>query len=295
MNTFASILSVLLLGITPTWSGMPVNLPATSLLSVEPPVFRASLQTLNRLSASGVLVADLQSAQPLLSRNAEQSLPMASLTKLMTALVIVEKHDLNEKVVILDDIAQTPGSTVELPVGETFSVGDLLSALLVASANDAAMALAQYHSGSEATFVQEMNDRAKSLGLQRTSFANAAGFDDPQQRSSAQDIAWLAMSVLRRPELRERLSLPQATISSDSGTIIALQNTHQLLQPDSPVFAGKTGTTPAAKQCLLSIFKNNGREYVAVLLHSDNRYGDMRSILRAFDTPAGVAVLPPPL
>jgi D-alanyl-D-alanine carboxypeptidase (penicillin-binding protein 5/6) len=156
----------------------------------------------------------------------------------------------------------------------------LLSALLIPSANDAAETLAKFHAGTRGKFVMQMNERAKMLGLNNTSFANPSGLDDKDQWSSARDMAWLAAYALKFPEIRTRMSTVTMTITSREGHTYALENTNELLGEDPDVLAGKTGTTNAAKQCLLSIITHNGREYLVVLLRSRERYGDMRAVLR---------------
>jgi D-alanyl-D-alanine carboxypeptidase (penicillin-binding protein 5/6) len=124
-----------------------------------------------------------------------------------------------------------------------------------------------------------MNERAKSLGLTGTSFANATGFDSTEQFSTARDVANLATFALHIPELRARLSLSNAAVTSREGTRIVLEQTHQLLKTDTPVIAGKTGTTDAAGQCLMSVVREKDRDYLVVLLASRERYRDMQILL----------------
>lgn len=236
------------------------------------------------LSASGVSIIDLQTGQELFGRLSGQRRPVGSLTKVMTALLIAESHAMDEVVVVPRNIRSVGGSTADLPPGAHFTVGDLLSATLIASANDAAEALAQYDSGSSGAFVERMNERARSLGLRNTSFANPAGLDDDQQWSTPRDIAWLTAFALQHPEIRKRMSLPTAAIRSREGETLHLQNTHALLRHHSSVIAGKTGTTNAARQCLISVVQENGREYIVVLLGSRERYLDMRAVLRVLSS-----------
>ncbi len=274
------------MGMLPVAPAVEIQAP-TSMLSVASPtpVAAAVLQQsgISRgVSASGVVVFDVQSGQELYSHNPTLRRPMGSLTKLMTALIVVEHHALDEQVPIPANVSSVDGTIASLPAGSHFTVGDVLSALLISSGNDAALALAEFHSGSEAAFVQEMNTKAESLGLRNTSFANSAGLDDDRQWSTPRDIAWLAFHVLRYPALRERMSLPKTTIRSTEGQKITLVHTHVLLHTESPVVAGKTGTTAAAGQCLLSIVKEGAREYVVVLLGSRERYSDMNVLLRVF-------------
>lgn len=283
------LLSVLLFGIVPVWGVSDPGFPVARDLPVAAPVAPEILEALptrlaGSLSASGVIIVDLQSAETVYADRALQPRPMASLTKLMTALIIVEHHTLDERVSIPAQAANTGGSTAGLQAGDEYALGDLLSVLLVHSANDAAVALAVHHSGTVSAFVEEMNARAASLGLEDTSYVNPTGFDAPQQHSTPRDVALLSSFVLRIPALAERMALPSASIVSRSGTLLTLLTTHQLLRSPGPVVAGKTGTTDGAGQCLLSVVEEGDRRYAVVLLSSSDRYGDMRRILSAFDT-----------
>lgn len=281
------LLSVLLLGTVSVWGIGDPGVPLARNLSVEPPVAAALSQSVPQtlagaLSASGVIIVDLDSAQTVYAARPLEPRPMASLTKLMTALLIVENHDLNEIVRITPTAAATDGSSVGVQAGDEYTVGDLLTAMLVHSANDAAVALAEHHSGSEDAFVEEMNARAKSLGLVDTVYQTASGLDAPGQYSTPRDLGILAAFVLRSPEILQRMSLPSGHIESRSGTVLSFVHTHQLLRQQSDVVAGKTGTTLGAGQCLLTVFQEGDRRYAAVLLHSNDRYSDMRRILAAF-------------
>lgn len=279
-----SVLSVLLMGMVPLFSGgATTQIGLQSLPISAPSSVTAALQNglaKKTLSASGIVIMDLGSGQQLYSKGGQTPRPLASLTKLMTALIIVETHPLDEWVKVPKDVEGVEDAKF-VKTGEEYRVGDLLTALLVNSANDAAVALAVHHSGSVHAFATEMNIRAHLLGLTHTSFRNPIGFDDPDQYSSPQDIAWLATFVLRNPEIRKRMSMASATIASKDGRELALTQTHALLSGSglSPVIAGKTGTTDEAGQCLLSIVKEGEREYVVVLLGSQDRYKDMRAVL----------------
>ncbi|OIO53145.1 hypothetical protein AUJ46_05795 [Candidatus Peregrinibacteria bacterium CG1_02_54_53] len=277
----SSVLSVLLLGLFPVTADIPPpSPPLASLVGVPIAPPAESVVIKRRLSASGVIVVDLASGQTVFGIQSDIERPMASLTKLMTALLTVENHDLQEWVTVPKDIANTPGSVAYLPPGEQFTVGDLLSALLIASANDAAVTLARFHSGSTEAFVAEMNARAKSLGLSGTQYANASGMDDPRQWSTPRDIARLTAFVQKEIAIRERMALKGTVIYGRSGQAISLTHTHALLRArNSLVEEGKTGTTNAAGQCLVSVVGKDGHEYVVVLLRSQKRYDDMQAIL----------------
>lgn len=280
---FQSVLAVLLFGMMPVGSGGPVSTLDAALLQVNSPsplaadVLPDALKN-KVLTASGVTIVDLETAQPLFAKNEDVRRPIASLTKLMTAVLIVEHHELSEWVTVPKTITTIPDS-VHLTPGQHFRVGELLTAMLVSSSNEAAYTLAVFHSGSESAFAVEMNERAKSLGLAGTSFANATGFDSTEQWSTARDVANLATFALHIPELRARLSLSNAAVTSREGTRIVLEQTHHLLKTDTPVIAGKTGTTDAAGQCLMSVVREKNRDYLVVLLASRERYRDMQVLL----------------
>ncbi|OGJ60735.1 hypothetical protein A3C37_03915 [Candidatus Peribacteria bacterium RIFCSPHIGHO2_02_FULL_53_20] len=282
-----ALLSILLLGmVTPPMSGSPLAAAVPS-IDIAPPAIQMELAV--RLSASGVVVIDAQSGQRVFGRQYDIPRPMASLTKLMTALIIVENHQLSEVVRVPQGIDPMQ-STVRLPAGEQFTVGDLLSAMLIASSNDAAATLALFHSGSIDVFAEEMNTRAAVLGLHATLFENPVGLDDPSQYSTPQDLAWLTMAALRQPAIARRLGMRGAIIVSLQGSTVNLSHTNALMHTarkeadeKSPVvLAGKTGTTNGAGQCLMSIVGEGDRRYIVVLLDSLQRYRDMNAILAAF-------------
>lgn len=287
---YSPVLSVLFLGMIPLAGTPPANpVPTLQNIEVAPPSIE--IQIPQTLSASGVLILDLRTGQKLFGVAEETERPMASLTKLMTALIIAENHALDEWVTVPHSAAQAEGNTVYLPEGQHFTVSALLSAVLIQSANDAAEALAVYHSGSIPAFVEEMNRRAAALGLSHTSFANPSGIDDENQFSTPRDLAWLTLAALRVQSIAERMGKTSANIGSREGTPIHLTHTHMLLHDDSSVVAGKTGTTLGAGQCLISVVQEGGREYIVVLLNSSERYADMRAILRTLSPPVITADL----
>lgn len=283
-------LSVLLLGMVPI-AFLPYGKEVGDVsIHVAPPLLLGGGGTADTffngkrmLSASGVLIVERESGQRVYAYSAAIPRPMASLTKLMTALLVVEFHALDEVVTVPVGAKDVSGNTIGLNEGDRYLLGDILSALLIASANDAAFTLAVYHSGSVSEFVVAMNERARILGLKGTSFTNPTGFDAQEHYSTPQDLAWLTVFALRFPTIAQRLSTRGARIRSLSGDVISLTHTHAFLHADTPVKAGKTGTTGEAGQCLLSVVEWGGREYIVILLHSSDRYADMRFILTAFE------------
>lgn len=269
------------MGVLPFQGGTSPKESPLERVRIAPPALTASA-SLGQLSASGVLIIDRESGQSLFAKEARVPRPMASLTKIMTALLIVEHHTMEEWITIPPEVHGIGGESIHLEPGQQFTVGDLLSAMLIGSANDAAIALAVYHSGSLEAFVAAMNVRARELGLLHTSYQNPVGFDAEMQWSTPQDIAWLTMFALRSGEIRQRMGMRGAIFKSHSGDTVTVTHTHALLHAESGVIAGKTGTTPGARQCLLSVVRgNDDREYIVVLLRSLNRYADMRAIVRA--------------
>lgn len=280
---YRPLLATLLLGLFPATQDINTDGMTLENMEIAPP--STELHFEDRLSASGVVIFNRDSGQILYTREHKIQRSMASLTKLMTALIIVENHELDELVTIPQSVVDSVGNKAYLPPGKKFTVGDLLSALLVNSANDSALTLAQFHSGSTPAFVAEMNERALELGLRSTSFRNPSGLDHPAHWSTPQDIAWLSMFAMRYPEIATRLGRSGQRIVSTDGDTIHLYHTHALLHKPSDttaeVLAGKTGTTVDAGQCLMSIVEANDTQYVVVLLHSAERYTDMKTILEA--------------
>ena len=281
------------LGLFPVSGSTVTDSIALSHLTVAPPA--RTLTVDGRLSASGVYVLDAETGQRLFARDARVQRPMASLTKLMTALLIVENHDMSETVTIPKIAEETAGSRVYLSAGKRYTVGSLLSALLINSANDAAVTLAVYHSGSLSAFDAAMNKRALELGLRETSFTNPIGLDGPAHWSTPQDIAWLTNFVLGKEEISKRMGMGGARIASTDGTeTLRLYHTHNLLHvhplsPESPVvIGGKTGTTSEAGECLVSVVREAGKKFVVVLLDSHQRYKDMDMILSSIQSAYGI-------
>ncbi len=280
---FRTIVSLFLFGAL-----SPVSVPfqvgtLPGLLDVSPPGTASTLLVGRDFSASGAIVLDLLSAKELYARAADEPRSIASLAKIMTAIVIVEHHKPEEVVTVPMDVSSISGNIAGLQGGEKYSVQDLLGALLVGSANDAAYTLALFHSGTTQDFAKEMNSRAKALGLKRTRFVNPMGFDSAGQESTPRDLAWLAMFAWKNDTLRSFASKREYVLSEKSGArSITLGNTNQLLFSHPGNFFGlKTGTTDLAGECLISLAYTGGRPYIFVVLKSADRYNDTLHLLRS--------------
>jgi D-alanyl-D-alanine carboxypeptidase (penicillin-binding protein 5/6) len=233
-------------------------------------------QQLPPLSAQAALLADSDTNQTLAAANAHQGRPMASTTKIMTALLALERANLADPVVV-SPTALVGGSTMGLAAGEVVTVEDLLWGLLLNSGNDAAMALAEHVAGSEAAFVALMNQRAAELGMSNTRFANPHGLDAPEHTSSAYDL-WLAtQEALKHPLFRQIVATPAYATAGRQ-----LFNQNELLGSYPGADGVKTGTTLAAGQNLVGSVTVDGHREIAVILGSQDRYSDAAAVFDHF-------------
>ncbi|MEW6581395.1 MAG: D-alanyl-D-alanine carboxypeptidase family protein [Actinomycetota bacterium] len=203
------------------------------------------------VSAGSYIVVEPQSGTVLAQRGADRALPMASTTKMMTALVTVERASLDETAVVPRE-ALVGGSSAGLAAGERRTVRDLLVGLLVPSGNDAAITLADHVGGSQARFVALMNRRAAELGLTRTHFVTPHGLDRPGHRASVRDLVTLARELMTHPEVRAIVARRTATIPAPGGGRRVLQNQNDLLAVDPEVDGVKTGHTDGAGYALVA-------------------------------------------
>jgi D-alanyl-D-alanine carboxypeptidase (penicillin-binding protein 5/6) len=212
--------------------------------------------------------------RPLWAAHDEVPLPAASLTKLMTALVVVESGPRDAVVTVSAKAAAAGGARMGLAKGMRLRVDDLLAGLLIRSGNDACLALAEHVAGSEASFVARMNERARAWGLAQTRFANACGFDAPDHHASARDLAALAARVLAVPELARLVALKEHTVRTVDGRRFALANTNLLLGLVPGLAGVKTGYTARAGHCLVAYARRDGRDVLVVVLRGTDRWWD---------------------
>jgi D-alanyl-D-alanine carboxypeptidase (penicillin-binding protein 5/6) len=232
------------------------------------------------ISAKAAFVYDPESGSILYEKNSEQTFPQASLTKLMTAIVAMESYSLNEIVMITHGEEKTGGNVMNLEAGESITVENLLKGLLIYSANDAAVALANHHPQGLEAFMNRMNEKARELHLQSTAFRNPAGFDEERHYSSAYDLAILSKEAMSYPELFTVMQTAQATVTSTDGQIVhSLETTNQLLNVLDGVIAGKTGSTLLAGECLVTEVRRNNHSVITVVLGSKDRFGDTQQLV----------------
>jgi D-alanyl-D-alanine carboxypeptidase (penicillin-binding protein 5/6) len=225
------------------------------------------------LTAQSVVLVDLDSGQTLFALRPDDPLPPASTAKLMTALVVLQRADLDDVVTISPAAANTSGSRMGLTVGQALTVRELLYGLLLPSGNDAAVALAEHVAGSETDFVDLMNEQAAVLGLQATHFTGPHGMDAAGQTSSASDLMAVTKAALQYPFFEQVI----ATRSAEVGGM-ALTNTNELLGRYPGVDGVKTGTSDAGGECLVASATRQGHRLLAIVLGSRDRYTDAMAL-----------------
>jgi len=216
--------------------------------------------------------------------SADRRLPLASLAKMMTALLALERGGLDQPVKVGRGVLQATGTRIGLKPGEQLRASDLLAATVVRSANDACRALAEHLGGSVRVFVQAMNGRAVMLGLADTKFADPCGHDREGQYSSAADLARLAEEVMKHGEYMRLARLERISLKTlDGGRSFTLRNTNALLGRYPGAIGLKTGHTEGAGNCLVALAERDGVRVLAVLLNAPNRWWNAAGLLdRAF-------------
>jgi len=233
-------------------------------------------------AASWVLYDDGAGAT-IASRSADDRRAMASVTKIMTGLLVVEMADFSDEVTISAAAAATGEKEINLVAGETVRVEDLFKALMVHSANDAATALAEHIAGSLEDFVDLMNTRASTLGLTNTSFANPHGLDAPNHYTSANDLLVMTREAMKHRAFAEAVGLQSFAFPPDPEGISRVATTTNLLLGDYPGMIGvKTGFTNQALLTFVAVAERDGRRLYVVVLGSDGQrahFSDARLLL----------------
>jgi D-alanyl-D-alanine carboxypeptidase len=229
-----------------------------------------------QLSAQSYLLYDLESGKTLFEKNSTVARAPASLTKLMTALLVLEQNDLSG-VVRVEPEDMVEGASMGLSVGDQVSVTDLLWGLLLPSGNDAAHALARHVSGSVGDFVAAMNRRAQELGLEQTHFANPHGLDAEGHVSSATDLLLLTRELWAYPLFRSMVGTARVQWNGRD-----LLTTNEWLLTYEGVKGVKTGTTDNAGECLIASVERDGRTVLLVIMGSSSRYQDAEALYESF-------------
>ncbi len=232
------------------------------------------------LGAVAAFAMDAGTDYPLYEKNSKKPMPIASLTKVMTALLVLENKSLDETVTISPRAMEAFGDKAGLTAGEQIRLGDLLTVMIIDSNNTAAVALAEHTGGTVENFVVMMNDKAKILGLENTVFINPTGLDGAgaDNRSTAFETAQLADYALSQDKLWEISRLPEATVYSlDKKRTHHVKTTDELLGQRENIYGGKTGYTLDAGECLLLISETADKKHkvISVVLNAENRFTEM--------------------
>ena len=232
-----------------------------------------------QFSAKAVLVKDLTSDTILFQKNASARLPIASTTKIMTALVSSSFFKPNA-VLIVGQSAQTPGSRVGLNFGEDLFFRAMLYGMLLNSGNDAAYAIAENYPGGVLGFVSAMNKKVADLNLKNTHFENPAGFDSPNHFSSANDLGIISEEALKDPQLARIFATKETSIVSlDKKYTHQLANLNKLLSTVKGVLGVKTGYTDIAKENLVTLVERDKHRILTVILGSNDRFGESTKLI----------------
>ncbi|MBI4708998.1 MAG: D-alanyl-D-alanine carboxypeptidase [Candidatus Portnoybacteria bacterium] len=234
-----------------------------------------------QLTAQSIYVFETGSGKILLEKSPSEIRPIASLSKLITALVIMENKDLQEKTIVSQNAIETYGEMGNLKANEEITIENLLYALLIESSNDAAVALAESVQGGEEKFIELMNQKAEELGLGNTHFSDPSGLNE-NNASSAKDLSLLMREVIKYPLLVKIFQTPEIDIKSADGKYNHhLTNSNKLLAKYPEIIAGKTGYIDEAGECMVAILNspNNQGLIVNVILNSQDRIQEMEKLI----------------
>lgn len=239
------------------------------------------------LTSPAVILAETDTGTVIFEKNADEKREVASITKLMTALLVLEALDrgdiaLTDQVTISQNAAAMKGSQALLDANAVYPLEDLLRTTIMASANDSAVALAEHLSGTEGNFVSQMNTRAAQLGMNSTCYVNCTGYPQEGQYTTARDVMRLCCEIARHPAYHKYASVWIDTLTHPGGRVTDLTNTNRLVRFYDGCDGFKTGSTDAAKYCLAATAQKNGMRLVAIVLgceKSQTRFDEARAML----------------
>ncbi|GIV09095.1 MAG: serine-type D-Ala-D-Ala carboxypeptidase [Fimbriimonadales bacterium] len=251
-----------------------------------------------QLQARAAVLMDAETCQTLHAKNAHKQLPPASLTKIMTAIIVLERCELDDVVKASSRAVNTSPSSMNLRVGEQVKVRDLLYALMLRSANDAAVALAEHTAGSVEAFATLMNEKAVALGAKRTHFVNPHGLHDPKHLSTAYDLALITRYAMTHETFREIVKAPYYIVErSLNQEDLWMVNKAKFLKHYAYAEGVKTGYTNPAGFCFAGAALREGRRQITVVLNSPQREADTIALMEhgyndweRIELPAGTVV-----
>lgn len=230
-----------------------------------------------KINAKSALLLDFNTGEIIYKLNENDRLAPASITKIMTLLLAIEAVDsgkigLKDQVVISSHAEGMGGSQVYLEAGESQELEELFKAIAIRSANDAAVAVAEYISGSEDVFVKKMNDRAKALGMKNTQFSNASGLPDDNHYISAYDVALMSKELLKHDKINELMSIYMydMKVGKNKPSVQTMVNTNRLIKEYEGATGIKTGSTKEAGYCLSGSAKRDNLQLIAVVMGAEN-------------------------
>ncbi|MGE5559478.1 MAG: serine hydrolase [Chloroflexota bacterium] len=234
------------------------------------------------VQSTGAILVDLDTGQVLFSKNADTPLYPASTTKIMTALLALELGKLEDGVTAGDDVLTVDGSRIYLEPGEQQTLNDLLYAMMLSSANDAAWAIAEHYGGTVDHFVELMNQRAAELGATNTHFVNPNGLHDRGHITTARDLSLIARAAMVNPVFAAIVSTRKHVMPwLSKNTVRELYNINDMLYDYDGTIGVKTGFTTPAGHTLVSAVERDGMRLLSVTLHADlaHRFGDARNLM----------------
>ncbi len=264
LTALALLLGALPANAEPLETGTPVEITSPAAMLVE--------------AATGTVIFE---------KDADSPRQVASLTKLMTLLLVLEEIEggqiaLSDKVTVSREAAAQKGSHALLDAGAVYPLEELLKCTIIASANDGAYALAEHVSGSESAFVERMNARAQELGMSSTTYVNCTGLPQDGQQTTARDIATISCEMSKHPKYHEFASIWLDKLTHPSGRVTDLTNTNRLVRFYEGCDGFKTGSTDAARYCLSATCEKNGLRLIAVVLGAETtqrRFDEARAMM----------------
>lgn len=240
--------------------------------------FGHEMSTVISLSAHSAVLYQPENDIFLYSKSADTKMPMASTTKIMTALVALDGTSLQDTVIIDERAVGVEGSSAYLKAGEVLTIEELLYALLLQSANDAAVAIACHVAGDVDAFALLMNDKAKDLGLFCTNFTNPHGLDDKEHYTTARELAIITAEAMKNESFRKITSTYKKTFSTEDRTRTYVNHNKMLLNYEGCIGV-KTGYTQRSGRCLVVAAERNGLEFISVTLDAPNDWSDHTKLL----------------
>ncbi|MCB2354292.1 D-alanyl-D-alanine carboxypeptidase family protein [Clostridium estertheticum] len=240
------------------------------------------------ISADSVVLLDATTGKILYEKNKDSAYPPASTTKIMTILLVLEKSNLNDVVTVSKNASLADGSSIYLVEGEKITVRELLYGLILASANDCAVALAEHVSGSTEKFAKLMNTRADALGCKNTNFVNPNGLYNIKHKTSAYALSLIMQELIKHPEYKVISTTPSYKMATTNKSKISrpLWNENRLIHKDDPNYysgseGGKTGYTTESQHSYIAVATRNGQRLIVALVHDSKKtfFPDSRKLL----------------